>query len=71
MIYYSWKRSGAEVLDYVITDGHYLQFFTSRPDLKWRLQNDYIPNEDVRSKRVPDLYITLIGVPRVEEIKTP
>ena len=72
MIYYSWSRSGTEVLDCLVSEGHYLQFFTYSPFLKWRLlHTDYIPREDLRGKRVPDLYLTLIGVPIVEDLQTP
>ncbi len=71
MVYYSWKRSGAEVLDGVLSYGHYIQYFMSRHDLKWRLQTDYVPKEDKRAVRIPDLYLTLIGVPQYEDSKTP
>lgn len=71
MIYYSWKRSGTEVLDCELPGNHYLHYFISRPDLGWRRQTHYIPIEDRRALRVPDLYLTLIGVPTVENSKTP
>ena len=69
MVYYSWERIGIEVLDCELSGDRYMNYFVHSPNLKWRRQMDYVPKEDPRSKRVPDLYLTLKGVPQYEENK--
>jgi len=67
VIYYSWKSTidSREVID--CTDGVEIFSFAVHPELdEWHPQHEYNPGKDHCSVRVPDLYLTLKGVPFYE-----